>query len=147
MPNYQHHIRLAGPEDFERLTHIWYETSLKAHNFIDSHYWAAHRAAMQYQYLPLAENYVAEIEIQPCGFVSLLDEALAAIFVHPAFQGRGIGHRLIEHAQGIRHKLILQVYQKNLASVNFYLAHGFQIVDESMDENTQEKEYVMVWEK
>ena len=93
MMNPQLQIRPASTEDFATLTNIWYETSLQAHDFMNSQYWAEHRAAMQYQYLPIAENCVAEVARQPCGFVSILEEALAAIFVHPDFQGRGIGHR------------------------------------------------------
>ena len=42
-------------------------------------------------------------------------------------------------------ELELNVYQENESSVAFYKANGFEILKESLDSNTQAKEFVMLW--
>lgn len=42
--------------------------------------------------------------------------------------------------------LCLNVYQKNMRAICFYQREGFEIQGESLDETTNEKDYVMIWE-
>ena len=42
--------------------------------------------------------------------------------------------------------LCLNVYQKNMRAIRFYQREGFEIQGESLDEATNEKDYVMIWE-
>lgn len=79
------------------------------------------------------------------GFVSLYGETLAALFVDPAAQGRGIGTRLPEHAKALRPALNLTVYSANRRSVAFYRRRGFTAVDERPDRHTGFPELVMEW--
>lgn len=44
-------------------------------------------------------------------------------------------------------KLILNVYQKNTRAIHFYQREGFEIQREGLDEDTGEKDYVMIWEQ
>lgn len=41
-------------------------------------------------------------------------------------------------------ELSLNVYKKNVRAVKFYQREKFSIHNESIDKNTQEKEYVMI---
>ena len=43
--------------------------------------------------------------------------------------------------------LTLKVYQKNINAINFYKKSGFIIVNENIDESTNEVEYIMSWRK
>lgn len=139
-------IRKAEPHDYRLLSDIWLESSLIAHDFIPIEFWRSHQTAMEEQYLPAAEVYVAEDNSGPVGFAALVNKRLAAIFVSPEQQGRGIGNRLLHHTKTLRDVLELNVYQKNTKSLGFYLAKGFEIVSESLDSPTGEKEWVMQWE-
>lgn len=44
-------------------------------------------------------------------------------------------------------KLKLRVYQRNEKAIKFYLREKFSIQSESVDDNTGEKEFVMIWNK
>ncbi len=41
--------------------------------------------------------------------------------------------------------MTLSVYQKNIRAVHFYQREQFQIQSENIDDNTNEKEFIMIW--
>ncbi|UIR57384.1 N-acetyltransferase [Sphingobacterium sp. SRCM116780] len=138
-------IREAQQEDIDQLVNIWYEASIVAHDFIPESYWKENKQLMSDHYLPASEVYVATDGQIRVGFIALVEDDIAAIFVLPAYQGQGKGSLLLNHAKKLRDRLLLKVYKKNLSSVGFYQAQGFTIIDESIDEQTGENEYVMEW--
>lgn len=140
-------IRKATSNDFNELTRIWLQASIKAHHFIPASYWESNTTKMQEIYLPMSEVYIAEDAINIYGFIALVEDTVAAIFVSPEHQAKGIGKQLISYAQDMRSRLELNVYQENKNSVKFYLASGFRIINEGLDTATNAKEYVMLWEK
>jgi putative acetyltransferase len=140
-------IRKATSNDFNELTRIWLQASIKAHHFIPASYWESNTTKMQEIYLPMSEVYIAEDTINIYGFIALVEDTVAAIFVSPEHQAKGIGKQLISYAQEMRSRLELNVYQENKNSVKFYLASGFRIINEGLDTATNAKEYVMLWEK
>ncbi len=140
-------IRKATSNDFNELTRIWLQASIKAHHFIPASYWESNTTKMQEIYLPMSEVYIAEDTINIYGFIALVEDTVAAIFVSPEHQTKGIGKQLISYAQDMRSRLELNVYQENKNSVKFYLASGFRIINEGLDTATNAKEYVMLWEK
>lgn len=140
-------IRRANTDDFDELTQIWLDASVIAHDFIPATYWYSHQQAMRDTYLPLAEVYLAEDDSQVYGFIALLEHKIAALFISPYLQGQGVGTALIHHAKSIRPDLELGVYQQNTRSVQFYKSVGFSVIQETIDEQTNSKEFVMRWEK
>ncbi len=87
--------------------------------------------------------YVAEVEGEVVGFANyspIKDGGkieLAAIYLYPQFQGRGIGTALIQQAvkelEGIK-EIYINVEKDNKIGMNFYEAKGFEIVKESDEE-------------
>lgn len=138
-------IRQATEKDIDDLVEIWYKASVIAHDFIPEAYWQKNKEAMGNTYLPHSEMYVSTARNGLTGFVALVDDCLAAIFVSPEFQGKGVGSLLLEEAKNHRNKLCLRVYKKNSNSVGFYKSKGFSIVSESIDEATGEEEFLMEW--
>ena len=136
-------IRLFKAEDSKEVVELWYEASVIAHDFIEARYWHEKKADMAQIYIPNSETYVYEKENHIVGFVSLIENYIAAIFVAPSEQGKGIGKELM---QFIKHKhsiLELGVYVKNINSIAFYEKQGFKVVEEKLDESTGEREVVM----
>ncbi len=140
-------IRPASSDDFEKLVDIWFEASIRAHHFIPESYWEENKAEMQNNYLPRSEVYLAEDEQQIYGFIALVENEIAAIFVAPDQQGKGIGKLLISHAKNLRPQLVLNVYQDNKNSIAFYKSEGFEVAQESFETETQSKVFVMSWIK
>ncbi|WP_433943828.1 GNAT family N-acetyltransferase [Paenibacillus sp. SN-8-1] len=142
-------IRLAEKTEFKTLTRIWLNATLTAHSFVDQKYWESGLPDMEHKWLPMSENYIIEIEElqRIAGFISLVDNYLAAIFIDPNDQGKGLGSELLNKAKQLRNSLTLKVYQKNETALRFYLAHNFVIDYEEVDSSTGEKEYLMKWHK
>lgn len=127
----------------EAVLKIWLEASIAAHDFIERGFWEAKVAEMRDVYLPSADTYVYEVDGAVKGFVSLCDDTIAAIFVAPGAQGKGIGKQLIAKAKQLRRNLNLTVYKANQNSVEFYTRCGFVVEGEQIDEHTGQTELKM----
>ncbi|QEN08192.1 GNAT family N-acetyltransferase [Oceanispirochaeta crateris] len=134
-------------KDITQIIDIWYEVSLQAHDFIPSDYWRNNKDQMSDKYIPMSETYQATDGDEILGFISLLDDYLAAIFVKSEFQGKGIGSLLLNHAMNLRNTLELKVFCKNRKSIEFYKSRGFTVISEAKDNETGESELVMKWHK
>ena len=130
----------------EPVLDIWLQASITAHDFIAAEFWHAQLEAMQHHYLPATRVFTFAQAGNVLGFYALHDGHLAAIFVAPAHQGLGIGKQLLTHAKQQAAKLTLTVYQDNIASYQFYLAQGFEVVSEGVCTHTDYKEYNMCYQ-
>lgn len=73
------------------------------------------------------------------GMMQAEDGELVRLFVEPAFQGRGIGARLLEYAVTVLHAERLWVLEKNPRAIRFYERHGFRLTDtKQLEEDTDE---------
>ncbi|WP_247237614.1 N-acetyltransferase [Telluribacter sp. SYSU D00476] len=141
-------VPLSNAKELDEVVAIWIAGSETAHHFIDLDYWLRHVEAMREVYIPQSETWIYKDSANKVlGFISLVNTRLASLFVSPDAQGSGIGSRLLEKAKELRNHLGLTVYVKNTNAVHFYKKHGFTIEDTRVDENTQEEEYYMVWNK
>lgn len=82
------------------------------------------------------------------GFIALGKKRVEQLYVDPAHWRRGIGTRLLRHAQAARPAgLDLWVFQHNLGAIAFYERHGFQVAETTEGEGNDEREpdALMVW--
>lgn len=139
-------IRQYNEGDVDAVMQIWLDTNIQAHNFISSDYWRIN-SKMVREMLPHAEVYVNENDCtyQIDGFIGLNDNYIEGIFVKKTMQSKGIGKQLLNHVKKVKSTLRLSVYQKNEKAIKFYLREKFSIQSEKVDDNTGEKEFIMVW--
>ena len=98
--------------------------------------------------MPAAETFVFCDKRQIKGFISLLNgDYVGALFVREDCQGKGIGLRLLEYVRRRRPRLSLHAYIRNAGALCFYRHCGFKIVAESVNEQTQEPEVLLVWSR
>ena len=140
-------IREAREEELDRLIEIWLDASRQSHSFIDSSYWEENVGVMRGLYLPLSQNTVIEDEGEIVGFLSMMGEELAALFIDPSHQQKGYGQQLLRFVQAHQETIALSVYAKNKNALSFYQKHHFLMIEESVDEPTNEIEYRMKWER
>lgn len=138
-------IREAKEEELDALVAIWLQGSRQAHAFIAAQYWEDNREAMRGLYLPLSENWVLVERGVVRGFISMMGEYLAALFIAPQEQRRGGGLLLLEHVKQNRTKIELKVYARNEQALRFYEQNGFTVIKKALDEPTGEIEYFMQW--
>lgn len=136
-------IRKLETEEIDVVLDVWLKASLKAHGFIDQEFWKSKIDAMRTIYIPSSETYVFKENEIIKGFFSLTDETLAAMFVSPEFQGKGVGYKLLNKAKSLRKRLELTVYKENQTSLDFYKKCGFKTVKEKADAHTGHIEVLM----
>lgn len=136
-------IRDYRADDIDQILAIWLSASIKAHTFIESAFWESKVSEMRDVYIPASETLVYEAEGKVVGFYSLYENNLAAIFVVPSSQGRGLGSALLDDAKDRRNRLQLTVYKENTSSIKFYEKHKFTLRGEQIDEHTGHPELIM----
>lgn len=141
-------IRQFKKNDLPAVMQIWLDTNIKAHDFIPKEYWENNYEIVK-EILPDAEIYVHEDDTADFidGFIGLTDNYIAGIFVKEDKQSKGIGKQLLNYVKNIKPNISLSVYQKNTKAVCFYKREQFQIVSENVDDITNEKEFIMEWNK
>ena len=65
------------------------------------------------------------------GFVWVTDGEIAALFVHPAWRGRGVGCYLVTYAVEGYGATMVDVNEQNTQAVGFYRRMGFRVVGRS----------------
>jgi putative acetyltransferase len=138
-------IRPAVSSDTDAIVTVWLEASIQAHQFVPEEFWRSQAPNMRDRYLPSADTYVDERHNEVTGFISLVHDRLAALFVAPAHQDGGIGTALLCHSQSLRHTLDVSVYADNERALRFYANHGFVRIGQRVDEATGAREVVMSW--
>ena len=143
-------IRTFCEEDTEAVVRLWLEASIEAHSFIPREFWEAAAEDMRRVYLPMSDEIVLHVDDASGdvdAFFAFVGDFLAALFVAPAAQGRGLGSRLLRIACRMHPELSLTVYKENRRAVALYEKHGFRICGERVEEKTGAVEYLMEKQK
>lgn len=136
-------IRAFESSDMNDVLNIWLEASIGAHGFVGKEFWELRVDDMRETYIPDSDTYVFSENGTVKGFFSLQTDTLAAMFVSPGDQGKGIGQQLMNKAKSLRRKLNLTVYRKNEKGIQFYRKCGFNPVMERVDQHTGHIEILM----
>lgn len=132
-------------EDLDEIMNIWLETNISAHGFIKASYWKENFEMVKGMML-ISEIYLYKEDNKIYGFIGLIDDYIAGIFIKDKYQSRGIGKNLLDYVKSNRNRLLLSVYNKNNRAIEFYKREGFIIVENEIDEVNNEKEFVMEWQ-
>ncbi|MFZ1604444.1 MAG: GNAT family N-acetyltransferase [Enterococcus aquimarinus] len=128
----------------DSLLAIWLEGNLQAHSFISKNYWLDNQVGVR-EGLAQARIFVKETDGKAVGFLGLVEEAIAGLFVKEQFQKQGIGEALIQRVKDEKKILTLTVYENNQAALLFYERQGFRRVRSQIDPETQQREWLMRW--
>lgn len=129
-------IRPYKPDDTDAVIAVWQAASLVAHPFLSAKIMAQEKARIREIYLPRVETWIFEEDSGLCGFLSLIENEVGAIFVHPSHQGKGFGRALMDKAVALRGHLFLDVFKENSIGRAFYDRYGFRTAREHIHEQT-----------
>ena len=132
-------IREYKESDLQQVLNSWEQSTRLAHEFMSDEFIAQERKNVAEIYLPSTETWVAEIDGEVKGFISLMGNEVGAIFLHPKYHGHGIGKALMDHAKNIHDSLEVEVFKKNFIGYSFYLKSGFEELIEKHHEATGEQ--------
>lgn len=141
-------IRGYQEKDLDQLMKIWLDSNIKTHDFISSLYWMCNFDSVKEQ-LPQAELYIYEDKDthEILGFIGIINDYIAGIFVCEDSRSQGIGKQLLDYVKSKKEHLSLTVYKKNERAILFYQREDFLIQSQQTEEHTDEIEYQMSWTK
>ncbi|MNT51585.1 putative N-acetyltransferase YjaB [compost metagenome] len=73
------------------------------------------------------------------------EDYIEGIFVDEKHQSKGIGKDLVDYVKNLKKELNLNVFKKNQRAVKFYIREKFSIIDDIINEDNGEEEYIMNW--
>ena len=134
-------IREFQSTDLDKVMSIWLKGNLQAHDFIDPEFFKQNFQLVK-MLIPMSTVYVQDLNGVK-GFIGLTENYISGLFVEQAYQRQGTGKALVNKAKQRFNELLVHVYEKNTAAIDFYLAQNFEIVSKSLNEETQEAELLM----
>ena len=122
-------IRRALPTDRASLLDIWLRSVRATHTFVSE--------AEIRSLIPEVRDYLASSEPEfwvarddigaLMGFMGMRGGKMDALFLAPEYHRRGVGRRMVRHAQALHRELTVDVNEENTAARSFYEACGFVV--------------------
>jgi putative acetyltransferase len=110
-------------------------------------HWQAMEPEIRQELMPVAETWVLEEGAEIVAFVSLLENLIGRLFVHPDHQGKGHGRALVEHVRGRFDPVLVEVFKANERAISFYRSCGFVDHEGAVDEISGLPQMIMRLEK
>ena len=129
-------IRQYTSADLSGVQTSWENASRIAHTFLSEEFLTQERENIKTIYIPNSDTWVAELEGEVVGFLSLMGNEVGAIVLEPRCHGTGIGKALMDKAQAIHGDLEVEVFQANPIGRKFYDRYGFVLMESKHHEET-----------
>ena len=136
-------IRQYQNSDLEAVLLAYESASKLAHPFLDEDFIAKVMKDIPEKYIPMADTWVADVDGEVVGFISLIGNMIGALFLQPSYHGRGIGKTLMDKAVELHGELEVEVFTENPIGRKFYSNYGFQLMEEKIHEETGQKEMLL----
>jgi ribosomal protein S18 acetylase RimI-like enzyme len=141
-------IRDYRSEEFDALTILWRisrEKSLPEFQRTKGHFFYEDQDYFRDHVLKEDRVFVAEMDGKPVAFMAMQGEFIDHLYVHPAYQNRGVGKALLDYARQLSPEHIwLYTLQINTNARAFYEKNGFHAEKFGMSpppENEPDVEY------
>lgn len=111
----------------DQLVEIWYRAVCRTHHFLTKEDIAFYKNMVKNEALSAVEVWMELNEKkEPVGFIGLDGPKIEMLFVDPEYHGKGIGSRLLEHAERkYGPNLKVDVNEQNEGAHAFYKRYGF----------------------
>lgn len=129
-------IRKHNPKDLEQILDVWYKSSSLAHPFLDLGYVEKVKDDMRNLYIPDSDTWVYIKNNTIVGFISMMGNEIAGLFVLPNHHSKGIGTQLVNLVSKLHNELDVEVFAKNVIGRAFYKKYGFKLIDRFLHEES-----------
>ncbi|ETN92747.1 putative acetyltransferase [Gammaproteobacteria bacterium MOLA455] len=130
------HIRAYENTDLNAVLSSWEVATRLAHPFMTEEFVAQERINVAEIYMPNTETWVLEINGHVEGFIAIMGNEVAAIFLQPQHHGKGGGKALMDKARALHGDLEVEVFKVNTIGRDFYERYGFEYLEEKLHEPT-----------
>lgn len=118
-------VRRGTPADISPAVEIWRKAVDATHLFLTPEDRAHIDVFVARDFLPNAELWLVDDQNRPVGFLVMDGPMIDALFVDPAFHGRGFGTALLRHALTLAPQATVDASEQATNAVPFYEARGF----------------------
>ena len=143
----KHLLKQFNKKDIDIIMKLWKDNNQRYQSFINNEYWINNYIKTRDEFLQ-NNIYVYTESAKILAYIVVNNNnQIIDIQVSTQIQREGIGKLLIEKLKSENDKLIINVYEKNINAVLFFKSLGFKKIMDKIDENVQEKMYIMQWNK
>jgi len=132
-------IRKYKKSDIEEILEVWYQASRMAHPFLDADFMGMEKRNIRDVYMPNTSTWVYEKNDDVLGFISMMGNEVGAIFVRPEYHGMGIGRQLMDFVSDFHEEMEVEVFERNSVGRAFYDKYGFELLEELVHKETNNK--------
>jgi len=132
-------IRKYKATDLTNIIDIWYKTSAIANPFLVNDIVEKVKKDMRDIYISNAETWVYEESDELVGFISMLGNEVAGLFVNPNYQAKGVGTQLVDFVAKLHNELEVEVFEKNKIGRPFYDKYGFIFIKKYFDQASNQE--------
>jgi putative acetyltransferase len=132
-------IRKHTTADLDQILDIWYQSSTIAHAFLNDDFVDKVKVDMRNIYIPGSDSWVYEKDGEIIGFISMIGNEIAGLFVLPHRQSIGIGTLLVDYVRKTHSELEVEVFEKNEIGRAFYKKYGFKMVKQFFHEESNQE--------
>lgn len=129
-------IRKYKDVDIDDVAVSWRVATELAHPFLTKEFLDKEAIALRDIYMPATETWVTEIDGNVVGFIALMGNEIAALFLNPDYHGRGLGKAMVDKAVAEKGPLTVDVFEENVIGRRFYETYGFQKIGDYVFERT-----------
>ena len=127
-------IRVYHEDDLDEVMRVWYEASKVGHPFLSEEMLQEDRQEIINMYIPIARQWVAEVDGAIVGFIAMIENQVGGLFVDPLWHKKGVGTALIGHVRPMFPTLTVAVFKENPNAIRFYEKSGFRLIEERVSE-------------
>ena len=132
-------IRKYIESDIDEILEVWYQASRMAHPFLDADFMGMEKRNIRDVYIPNTSTWVYTDEDLILGFISMMGNEVGAIFVRPDYHGKGIGKQLMDFVSDFHEEMEVEVFERNNVGRAFYDKYGFELIEELIHKETNNK--------
>lgn len=134
-------IREYQTKDLDSVMSLWLSGNQQAHHFIDPQFYQNNYEFVK-MLMPASTIFVQDID-GVRGFIGLMDNYISGLFVDEYYRHQNIGKALIAKAKQLHNELTVIVYKQNSSAIAFFQSQGFEVIGESINEETLKPEVTM----
>ena len=119
-------IREYRATDLDPILEVWRRATVIAHPFQTEDELDRDEALIRGELIQQTETWIAELDGDTVGFLSLIGTRIVAVFIEPALHRSGVGSALIAHVNERHGPLTVEVFESNERGIAFYRRNGFE---------------------
>lgn len=123
-------IRKYDSRDLDDMMVIWRAATVLAHDFQGETELVRDEEMIRNEFIDQTESWVAWLDGELVGFMSLAGTLIVALFVNPSLHRGGVGSALLAHANNLHGPLSVEVFADNPIGIPFYKKYRFKLIRE-----------------